>query len=493
MKNIGRLIAIGTILALLILSGVAIARPQTFSTVPQSTALYDDTSSVLYFNVTTGIPYINQVTTHYKVVASMSLQQSAGTPDQWSSDPSGVYSVSVPSSAMTTEAGVSPQSTTVTVSVQLYVNGQLQTYSDPISTFGVSVYAYYTPSIGNDAFKIPYNGGNGQTTYSTSVTDVTSMTTPGWFFDQNATNSYNSMSGIVMFEVNIAFKNSGNGITYSMPSMVAEQYVVPGTGTFNLPSLTAQVGQPTTISGTINYGNFNLVITAPNGQVTTDNIGPNANLNTPFNYKFTPTQTGIYTVVLSNTMVGLTQTQVISVKQLLTQAPTIIVKTTTSTGYYLNGQTIKFEITEPQNGTNFANPEFNLLIYNGNQEPVSGSGNFYINGNVKATLSNGYYTYSGSFVVNPNGQALGTISIVASFITGNYSAGSQATHITIRVGYQSVTIPTYLAYEIGIIALVAAGLVAAFDKTDLILRYAVFGMGVATFIVFFMVGAGIFV
>jgi hypothetical protein len=492
MANIGRLVAIGTILALLLLSGVAIASPRTFNVVPLEAPLVDQTTAVTYYNITTygGFLGLQKTTTEYEVSSSMLIQQSPGTPTQWSNDPTGVYSVSVPSGALATEAGVSPQSTTATIQIRYYVNGVEQTGSTN-AEFTVDVAALYESTSGYQNFEIPYNGGGGQTVYQFTATDTGSYTTPAWFFDQNATNSFNSMSGIVNFGVNIAFTQAGTN--YKMPNMYAQQYVVPGTGTFNLPSQTAQVGQQTNISGTMNYGTYALQITSPTGQQQTVNLGSNAKLNTPFNYGFTPTQLGIYTVVLTNTMVGLTQTQLISVKQLLTQAPTIVIKTTTSTGYYLNGQTINFEIIEPQNGTNLANPEFNLLIYNGNQEPVSGTGNFYIDGNVQATLTNGNYTYSGSFTINPNGQALGTISIVATFITSGYSAGSQATHISIRVGYQSVTVPTYLAYEIGIIALIAAGLVAGFDRTDLILRYAVFGMGIATFVIFFVVGAGIIV
>ena len=491
MANIGRLVAIGTILALLLLSGVAIASPRTFNVVPLEAPLVDQTTAVTYYNITTygGFLGLQKTTTEYEVSSSMLIQQSPGTPTQWSNDPTGVYSVSVPSGALATEAGVSPQSTTVVVQIRYYINGVEQTAINANDEFGIQISAFYEGAAGAQAYYIPYNGGNGQTVYYVGGTDTGSYTSPAFSFDQNATNQYNSMSGIVSFQVGVGWKQGSSYAQY----MYAQQYVVPGTGTFNLPSQTAQVGQQTNISGTMNYGTYALQITSPTGQQQTVNLGSNAKLNTPFNYGFTPTQLGIYTVVLTNTMVGLTQTQLISVKQLLTQAPTIVIKTTTSTGYYLNGQIINFEIIEPQNGTNLANPEFNLLIYNGNQEPVSGTGNFYIDGNVQATLTNGNYTYSGSFTINPNGQALGTISIVATFITSGYSAGSQATHISIRVGYQSVTVPTYLAYEIGIIALIAAGLVAGFDRTDLILRYAVFGMGIATFVIFFVVGAGIIV
>lgn len=475
-----RIIALLTMAILLGMTGVAIAHPSSFQAVALP-GLEDNSIGSASVSITSGgILGIGATTTTYQVFVGMNLVQSAGTPLQWSTNPGTVYSVSVPSSSLTTETGVSPQSTQVEITPLTFEqNGQV--VSNPYNQIVIANYVA-------KAVYIPVDATSGQEgtpivmkTWTGTTDTVNGANLPSFAFDKNTTNApYYSMSGIMQFTLDLSA--NFNGTSFNWPQLYAEQYVVPGMGTFNSPSQTVGGGKPVTISGTVNYGTFALQITGPNGTNTIVNLGNFASYNNPFSYTFTPSQLGIYTVVLSNSMVGLTQTQVINVKNLLITPPTIIIDTTTKTGFYSNGQTVKFTLIEAANGSQITGAQFNLLIYNGVTEPLSGSGDYYYNQNVPATYSNGNYTFSGQFTINPNGQALGKITIVATLVSNSYQIGSPPSSLTISVGYNNYHPPTYLMDEIGIAGLIAAGLVTAFDRDPL--RWGVLISGVIMFAVF---------
>lgn len=493
-KQLPRMVSIGVIVALLAVSGLSYAAPGLFQF---GESLSQHADGIMTQSFGYSIYY-----SHSAFYFNLSLADNNPL-STWSPTTSNAYVISVPSGSLFS------QTLTPSVTIQgEYDTNQLFGEAYTADTFQITIYANMT--------FIPYANGvpSGSLvnighyiatpTYNTVTSGVGSPITVALqavSMNLNQSNSYNAMNGIVeeSIDVSISSSTANSGLTSAFPPehqnnvAYAEIYVFPGTGSLNQPN-TVQVNNPVTISGTTSYGDYYLLITTPSGSQTTIKLGQTTTLSHKFSQSYTPQELGKYTVSLVNSVVQLTTTQIFSVSVVL-PTPTIQVLTPSpSSGYYSTGQTINYHVDMVYSSS--LPIQFNLYIYaasSGNQPPQSSSQWISYDIYVKATNSNGLYSYNGTFTIPSAAEQTSAVTILAyaTYTASNGSLyASNPVHAQISVGH--TTPPVHgsakgnLLLAIGV--LLASLVVAVVNPDTYPMRITTVIVGVVSFLIIYGVG-----
>lgn len=328
-----------------------------------------------------------------------------------------------------------------------------------------------------------YNG-SGETL--TNINNVLApQNFPAFDFNMNSSSApYYSQYGVYKFEFQWQINDGWNGASgwHALPALYAEVYVMPGTGSLNPPA-TVQINNPVSITGTLSYGSYYLLVTAPDGSQQTIQLGESQSISTSFSKSYTPTQLGKYKVELVNSVVQLTTTQFFSASIVL-PTPTILVTTPASSGYYTVGEQVTYTVNLQYNST--IPLQFNLYIWSGvlNQQPNSGSGQF-IDENifVTPTHSGTQYTYNGTFVIPQNALQTGAVSILAyaTYTASNgtfYASNPAKAQISVGHTTTSSTGLNWLSIVEGV-AIFFIGIILAIVIPDTVpMRILIVGSGV---------------
>ena len=487
------IISIVVIVLLLGTSAVSVANPHLLQ-ISESLSQNDS-----FFKTTSAGASLNYQQLSFQ--ASMSLVQNSGTPDQWTQNPNGAYSISVPanSGALFTEGTIATVNFQAEYEVNNIIGDAYQAITltvpvtgkiifTPYNSHGVAATPVVYPDITTNLY-IPTStsGWGGVVSYSFPTSQYGNNFP--WNFNQ--TNQWHSMNGIAQFILYFSVPTltyGGSVLSGYNSNVYAEQYVFPGTGTLNAPN-SVVLGNSTSITGTIMNGNYNLLITGPNNDQTKINLGSynsgTSDQPKTFNVSFKPTVLGKYTVTLTNTVVGLVETQFFSASALI-PTPTIVVTTPSNSGYYSEGQTINYTVSLVYNTT--LPVQFQLYIWDGalGYEPLYSNTALWIEQNIFVdptyNSTSHTFTYNGQITASSNSQTEGAISFL---VNGYYQSGTHLLiskapgKLQISVGKQTTTqqLPSFNWYNLGIATAVVLGVVAYAWKTpeEMIVKFGLLG------------------
>lgn len=458
-----RKISVISILIFFALAGISVAQPNLLQIGSQSLSnnlTSSDTQSSLGL---TGSTWNNQIT--FSDSNPVSVWQSSGSP----------YVISVREGSLFSQNA--NLKGTISVSVSSYLNYGVNWLKywetvdykslNPNSPHYLTWENEYTSSV------ITYTTSDGGRGFSGSFP----ITYSSFDFNKNSSTApYFSQYGIYRFSLNWQINDGWNGAsnTQTLTPTYAEVYIVPGTGTINTPS-NVLVGNPITLSGTMNYGSYYLLITAPGGSQKTIPLGVSSQLDKSWTTSYTPETLGKYHVELVNSVVNLAETQFFSASALFPTPQIQVLTVADSSGYYSVGEKIDYKIIMNYN-VNLP-VQFNVYIWSGvlGQQPTSGSGEYIVdNAYVTASFNNGTYTYDGSFIIPNNALQTQSISIIAYgyyATSGNLTVSKNPAEVQISVGtptHKVLSKGTNLMAIVEAIAITLVGLIIAILNPDLI-------------------------
>ena len=442
---------------------------------------------------------------HYTIRTNLSLA-SNNPLSQWSENSKGAYVISVPPGSDFSQY-VQPTLTLQAEFDQNAVTGEA--YASGTMSLQVNETAIFTPYTSLGVAQTPVllahpSKDRSLSTSSSGYGPQLSLTFGSINIEYNSTQAYGAMYGILSFSYNITmqqFSETNGGtmsVSHEFPDAVSgQEYVFPGTATLNTPNPQAVVvgnGNYTTISGTMNYGNYSLTINGPNGYSKTVSLGGSSRIGKPFSYQFVPTAVGNYTVTLTNSVVQLDYQNVFGVTATMPQ-PTVVVESSTASGYFTQGDVVNYTVT--MNYQTSDPISFIINIWDGlaNQHSVVSADQIAVNKEVKPSFnsSSGIFQYSGSFTVNSEGVSAGYITISASGYyfnaqTGQYLRSVNPGVATIQVSPHVSPAPVQSSSLIGYIeaalSLGAAGAAAYFDPDTPGAKFGIIGAGAILALVF---------
>jgi len=316
----------------------------------------------------------------------------------------------------------------------------------------------------------------------------------------------NSAFGILTFKTVTTFYAQSDGSAWvqgTTGTTFAQIYVVPGTGTINIPRTVLQ-GQTEYLTGTTYFGNYYLSIYNPSGY-DVENVTIPQNMN-PFNVSYQLPQnapTGQYRVVLYNSVVELVETQFFTVNYYHGPGsnngylPTPIIKLSApsnANGSYNPDAVVTYTFIE-KGLSQWDTVYFDTYIWIGSQsqEPPSSSAKMLVyNDNFTAIYQNGEFVYTGTFTI-PSQASDNYITILVYAYMDNSTGffASQPAHTTISVNYSPVPGPKpgELYSVLEIIGFVVAGLIVAYvvPGIDILQRFIIFASSLVGPILIYLV------
>lgn len=424
---------------------------------------------------------------------------------QWTPSGANAYVISVPSGS-TFSQYIQPS---ISVTGEFDYHGTFgEVYGQREFTIAYTETTSFTPynqygSAGNtitlakDTENVPYTtGGSGYGPQETTQFSAVSI-------NYNQTNQWNSMFGIITVSVGASISSGSyivwNPLEYMLPSISQTQgsvvtgqiYSFPGTGTLNIPNPQAVVlgnNNYTTISGTMDYGTYTLVINGPGGFAKVYNLGTSTQMDKGFSVKFIPTQLGNYTVFLTNSVVNLRYQNLFGVSATFNQ-PSIIVNTNAGlSGYYKVNQTIHYTVTLSDNTT--LPLTFIINVYDGqpNVQTTNQAYEIVTNEQVSPSYNSAshIWTYLGSFEINAGAGAMGYVTITASAFYHDSTTNEYVRSVMPGTATLEVAPPTpapvpvshsYLGYIEGIGVLAIAGVIAYIDPETTGIKLGIIASG----------------
>lgn len=490
-----RMLSIGIVAIFLGASLLAFITPSTFNQLGIQSSTLNNTQTYVsetHTAVTFGNSWQDSIST------SLNLQVQPNGAGQWYNGTTSAYVISVPSDSnanfiQSIQPSVTVKSVNTRYATNFFGSNVAWSQIDAQNSITYTEKVIYTPySFTGNYYGSSFQVGNTFTSSVQSINTPNSGTLgsqspfdfPSYQANENATNFFNSQTGILEFEISANatfFQGSVSGDTQTL-NMFAEIYIVPGTGTLNPPT-NVQLGNSVMIKGTISYGDYSLLITSPTGTQTTKNIGQFTTLGKSFGISYTPVQLGKYKVELYNSVVGLTETQFFSASTLLPTPQVLINTASSSSGYYVQGQEISYTVDMSYNQS--LPIQFELYIWVGaeNSQPTSGSGNYLTDGTLHSAKDiNGNYQFNGSFIIPANGKAAGAITVEAYAYYSNASSllvsknpgvtqiqvGASTHHVTPTSGFMLGK------FLVALSVIIIGGVAAYFDPDTINMRVLVF-------------------